>query len=143
MNHLALAGGLVLQMAASAAVAQHLGTPADPYTMAYLGSAINVIVASAVGVIGGFAHKGEPDRYKLFGCVAIYTLLAAAGVTLVPLWWGWAIEPVAQPPLGVVLGFTARFLIPVFTDYGPDAFKTTLKAWAERIGAASSKKGED
>ena len=143
MKRLALVGVLVAQMLCSAAIAQHLTSPADPYTIAYLGSAINVIVASAVGVVGGFAHKGEHDRYKLFGCVVIYTLLAAAGVTLVPMWWGWTIEPIAQPPLGVVLGFVARFLIPVFTDHGPALFKSILTTWASRVGDATPRKGDD
>jgi hypothetical protein len=121
-----------------------LSTPADPYTLSYLGAAINVIVASAVGVVGGFAHKGEPDRMRLFGCVAIYTLLASACVTLVPLWWGWEIEPIARPPLAVVFGFAARFLVPVFTEYAPALFKTVLMAWATRAGQASpAPKGDD
>lgn len=143
MKHTTLLVGMALQMLASAAVAQQLGTPADPYTLAYLGSAINVIVASAVGVIGGFAHKGERNRYRLFGCVAIYSLIAGACVTLVPMWWGWEITPVAQPPLAVVFGFAARFLIPVFTEHGPTLFKTVLTAWATRAGSASPSRGDD
>lgn len=119
-------------------------TPVDPYTLSFLGSEINVMVAAAVGVVGGFAHKGEPNRMRLFGCVAIYTLLAAACVTLVPLWWGWSIEPVARPPLAIIFGFASRFLVPVFTEYGPALFKTVLMAWATRAGQATpAPKGEE
>lgn len=88
------------------------------------GTGTTTLVMAMVGSIGAFAHAGEPDRVKLFGMAAINGFLATAMVTILPLWLGWEwikpeIKHVVEPPLGMVVAFALRWIVPLATEIGP------------------------
>jgi hypothetical protein len=117
--------------------------PFNDFTRPYIGTSVAVMLGSAVGAIGAFAYHPEPKRRKMFAMGAINMCLGAAATVLLPLAMGWQwmtpeVRNVAEPPLGLLLSFASRWIVPVFIEHGP----ALLKGYLQRRSGGAPSPGE-
>ena len=94
-----------------------------------LGVPLTVLGTGAGGAFASYAYGSpEKSRAKLFMTVIANTFLAAAGVAVIPKFFGWTwVTPVVQPPLAGLLAFFARWAIPMSIELAPGWLKERIE----------------
>lgn len=87
---------------------------------AFFGVPLTALTMAALGAAMSFAYDNtKRSRAKLFVLAAVYTILGASLVSIVPDLFGWQLKPAAQPPLAFIFALFAQKIVPAMRNLVP------------------------